>query len=60
LPGDLVFFSDNGGYSVTHVGIYIGNHQFVHASTPKNGILVSSLDSEYYSRVWFGAKRLLP
>jgi cell wall-associated NlpC family hydrolase len=60
LPGDLVFFSSNGGYSVTHVGIYIGNNQFVHASSPKIGVVISSLDSNYYTRVWFGAKRILP
>lgn len=59
-PGDLVFFSSNGGYSVTHVGIYIGNNQFVHASTPKIGIVISSLDSSYYQNVWYGAKRILP
>lgn len=59
-PGDLVFFSSNGGYSVTHVGIYIGNNQFVHASTPKIGIVISSLDSSYYTSVWYGAKRILP
>ena len=59
LPGDLVFFSSNGGYSVTHVGIYIGNSQFVHASTPKAGIVISDLDSSYYTGVWYGAKRVL-
>jgi len=59
LPGDLVFFSSNGGYSVTHVGIYIGNNQFVHASTPKLGIVVSDLGSNYYTNVWYGAKRIL-
>lgn len=59
LPGDLVFFSSNGGYSVTHVGIYIGNNQFVHASSPKVGIVISSLDSSYYTNVWYGAKRVL-
>jgi cell wall-associated NlpC family hydrolase len=59
LPGDLVFFSSNGGYSVTHVGIYIGNSQFVHASTPKVGIVISDLDSSYYTGVWYGAKRVL-
>ena len=58
-PGDLVFFSSNGGYSVTHVGIYIGNNQFVHASCPKIGIVVSDLDSSYYSGVWYGAKSVL-
>lgn len=55
--GDLVFFSSNGS-SVTHVGIYIGNDQFVHASTSKTGVIISDLNSSYYLRVWFGAKRL--
>lgn len=59
IPGDLVFFSSNGGYSTTHVGIYIGDNQFVHASTPKIGVVVSKLDSGYYSKVWYGAKRVL-
>lgn len=59
-PGDLVFFSSNGGYSVTHVGIYIGGNQFVHASCPTVGIVISSLDSEYYTSVWYGAKKVLP
>lgn len=58
MPGDLVFFSSNGGYSTTHVGIYIGDNQFVHASTPKIGVVVSRLDSGYYSKVWYGAKRV--
>lgn len=58
-PGDLVFFSSNNGYSITHVGIYIGNNQFVHASSPKVGVVISSLDSAYYTNVWYGAKRVL-
>ncbi|SHI13136.1 Cell wall-associated hydrolase, NlpC family [Sporobacter termitidis DSM 10068] len=58
-PGDLVFFSSNGGYSVTHVGIYIGNSQFVHASSPKVGVVVSDLNSGYYLNAWYGAKRIL-
>jgi cell wall-associated NlpC family hydrolase len=58
IPGDLLFFSSNGGRSVTHVGIYIGDNEFVHASTPKKGVLVSRLDSSYYINVWYGAKRV--
>lgn len=58
-PGDLVFFSSNGGVSVTHVGIYIGNDQFVHASTSSVGVITSSLTSSYYTSVWFGAKRIV-
>lgn len=57
-PGDLVFFSSNG-YSITHVGIYIGGDQFVHASTSKTGVIISDLDSSYYTRVWYGAKRIV-
>lgn len=56
-PGDLVFFSSDG-YGVTHVGIYIGGGEFVHASTSRTGVIISSLSSSYYTRVWWGAKRV--
>ncbi|MDR0491322.1 MAG: SH3 domain-containing protein [Oscillospiraceae bacterium] len=56
--GDLVFFSANGGSSVTHVGIYIGDNEFIHASTPSSGVIISRLDSTYYTNKWFGAKRI--
>jgi len=58
VPGDLVFFSNNGGRSVTHVGIYIGEGKFVHASGTRVGVIISSLSSSYYTRVWHGAKRV--
>lgn len=58
-PGDLVFFSSDGGYSVTHVGIYVGDGNFVHASTSTTGVIMSSLGSSYYTRVWYGAKRIV-
>ena len=57
--GDLVFFSSNGGSSITHVGIYIGDNEFVHSSSSSTGVIVSRLDSAYYTRVWAGAKRLI-
>jgi hypothetical protein len=41
-PGDLVFYAKNG--SINHVAIYIGNGQVVHASSPKTGIKISSLN----------------
>ena len=56
--GDLVFFSSDGS-GVTHVGIYIGDGQFIHASTSTTGVIISSLDSSYYTRVWWGAKRIV-
>jgi len=58
IPGDLVFFSSNG-HSVTHVGIYIGNGKFVHASGTRVGVVISNLNSSYYTRVWWGAKRVI-
>jgi len=58
VPGDLVFFSSNG-HTVTHVGIYIGDGKFVHASNPRAGVTISNLNSNYYTRVWWGAKRVV-
>lgn len=42
-PGDLVFYSGNGGKSVTHVALYIGNGQIIHAQTPYLGIGISKI-----------------
>ena len=56
--GDLVFFSSSGS-GVTHVGIYLSDGEFVHASTSKTGVIISSLNSAYYTRVWYGAKRIV-
>jgi cell wall-associated NlpC family hydrolase len=58
-PGDLVFFSNNSGKSVTHVGLYIGNDKFVNASSSTTGVIISSLSSAYYQRVWYGAKQII-
>ncbi len=60
MPGDLVFFSNNGKQSgIYHVGIYIGDHQFVHAANTKRGVVISYLDSGYYAHYYFGARRIL-
>ena len=58
-PGDLVFFSSNGGGYISHVGIYIGDDEFVHSSSHSTGVIVSRLDSTYYINVWYGAKRVI-
>ncbi len=57
--GDLVFFSKNGSYP-THVGLYIGNGEFIHASTPESGVKIDSLYSSYYdSDYYLGARRII-
>lgn len=51
-PGDLVFFSTSRRKKgVSHVGIYLGNDHFVHAST-HSGVIISSLNEPYYSRTF--------
>ncbi len=45
--GDLVFFKIEDGKKVSHVGIYLGNEKFVHAST-KTGVCINGLDEKYY------------
>lgn len=61
LPGDLVFFSSNSTVSgIFHVGIYIGGGEFIHASTPSTGVIISSIpNSNYYSSRYYGAQRPL-
>jgi len=44
--GDLVFFNE-GGRKITHVGVYLRNHYFVHASTGR-GVMISNLDDDYW------------
>lgn len=54
--GDLLFFRIRRG-QVSHVGIYLGNNKFVHASTTQ-GVIVSDLREDYYRRYFFKAGRL--
>lgn len=58
-PGDLVFFHTFSSYVyITHVGIYAGNGQFIHASSSK-GITYSDLNSAYYSSAYVSARRII-
>lgn len=57
--GDLVFFDMSGRKRrVSHVGVYIGNNRFAHASTSK-GVTISSLRNSYYKKRYLGARRVL-
>lgn len=55
--GDLVFFSRRGR-RVDHVGIYVGNGQFVHAPRTGKDVMVSRLDEGYWSRKFMQARRV--
>ena len=54
--GDLVFFNTRKRVKPGHVGIYIGDNLFAHAS--KKGVTVSSLEDNYYSRKFMGGRRI--
>ena len=58
-PGDLVFFATRRRGGVSHVGIYIGQNQFVHAPTRGSSVRVDSLDNRYWSRHYVAARRYL-
>ncbi len=54
--GDLVFFNTRKRVKPGHVGIYIGDNLFAHASSTK-GVTISAIDYDYYSRTFMGARR---
>ncbi|MEO8760860.1 MAG: NlpC/P60 family protein [Bacteroidia bacterium] len=54
--GDMVFFKIAGN-KVSHVGVYIGNNKFVHATT-KRGVMISDLDEPYYKKYFYKAGKL--
>jgi cell wall-associated NlpC family hydrolase len=55
--GDLVFFDTRSRVKPGHVGIYIGNNLFAHASS-KFGVIVSSFDDDYYKSRFMGGRRI--
>jgi cell wall-associated NlpC family hydrolase len=55
--GDLVFFNTRKSVRPGHVGIYLGDNLFAHASS-KNGVIVSSLDHKYYSKRYMSGRRM--
>jgi cell wall-associated NlpC family hydrolase len=58
-PGDLIFFITLKQKVVDHVGIYLGDAKFVHAS-PNKGVVVSSLLQDYYMQRYHSARRVVP
>ena len=57
--GDLVSFSSKSSNNVRHVGIYLGAGKFIHASSARNAVVISSLNSNYYSKHFKWGRRLI-
>ena len=55
-PGDLIFFIRDS--KIGHVGIYVGNNEFIHASTNR-GVVLQDLDDEYYRQTFAGVRRVI-
>lgn len=57
-PGDLIFFGDSAS-SIYHVGMYVGNREYVHASTPERGVVKDNVDSWWPRTYYYGVKRIV-
>ena len=55
--GDLVFFDTRRNVKPGHVGIYLGDNLFAHASS-KQGVTVSNITNEYYAKRFMGGRRI--
>ena len=56
--GDLVFFDSKKSTKVSHVGIYLGRGDFIHASSAKDKVTISNLSSNYYSKHFKWGRRV--
>ena len=58
-PGDAVFFRSDGSSTISHVGLYIGNGEMIHASSSAGKVIITNIeDSGYYTRNYVGARRI--
>ncbi len=59
-PGDLILFNDRGRGRVSHVGIYMGDDQFIHSSSKRSGgVRVDKLSNRHWNASYLQAKRVL-
>lgn len=58
-PGDLVFFRNTYRRGISHVGIYIGQGEFIHAASRRRRVVVDRLDKQYFAARFAGARRIV-
>lgn len=59
-PGDLVFYKTDRHRTVSHVGIYLGNQEFIHAPRKGAKIRIEQIDMSYWNQRFSGARRITP
>ena len=57
-PGDLLLFANTYKRGISHIGIYIGNNNFVHAASTRQGVRTDSLSTAYFAKKYFSARRV--
>lgn len=56
--GDLLLFSNTYKRGISHIGIYLGNNNFVHAASTQRGVRVDSMNTKYFAAKYWGARRV--
>ena len=57
-PGDIVFFAGTYASGISHVGIYVGNGQFIHSPNSRSTVSYADLTSGYWAQHYYGARRV--
>ena len=59
-PGNIVFFATTDEPTISHTGLYIGDHMFIHASSTAKKVIISNLDGPYWQNSFRGARQIIP
>lgn len=58
-PGDIIIFYNSAKTAIGHSGIYIGNGQFIHASSGSGKVVITNLSANYYNTHYYSARRVV-